>query len=72
MKAIQHFYSGANFPPVIHFNIIEIEKRNSNKEFMCMDCRCIWTENINSPQIISDETIKEYYPNVKSCNDIIK
>lgn len=69
MKAIESFYSGVNLPPIIHSNVTEIESGNRNRAFKCLNCGRTWIENINSPQIITVDNIKEYYPTAKGCNE---
>lgn len=67
MKAIESFYNGVNLPSIIHNNVTEIESGNSNRAFKCLDCGRTWIETINSPQIITDNNIKEYHPTAKGC-----
>lgn len=68
MKAVKIDYYDGKERIVIHNNVVEVEKKTSNREFKCLCCGKEWTETINSPSILEREVecnLNEYYPKDK-------
>ena len=65
MKAVFVNHYSSPHQVVIHKDVVEMEKTHGrNREFRCKCCGLEWIENINSPQILSDEVannLEKYY-----------
>ena len=70
MKALHSYRSGTKGFDILHTDVVEIPRRTANREFMCRHCGLTWTENINSPQILSEKVennLSNYYQNYTEC-----
>lgn len=59
---------------IVHSNVIEVKKHQTNREFKCICCGKQWIENINSPVVIEDKEIENnlssYYPKTIQCEKL--
>ena len=75
MKAITIPRSGARFTPVLHEDVVEIERVHSSvRRYMCKQCGLIWEDTITSPQNVIEEkevidNLDGYYPEHVNCTD---
>ena len=85
MKAMESWHSGCVGFDILHTDVVEVvEERRSftietnngpvkypgNKVYQCRHCGEKWVENINGPQILSEEVennLRDYYPDYTEC-----
>lgn len=68
LLAINTYYYMGTPKTILHTNVVELEKLSSNRRFRCESCGLEWIENINSPQIVSDNDIKDLKYPVQKCS----
>lgn len=75
MKAIQIFRYRPNLCPILHTDVVEVERTVlSHRQFMCRRCGLNWREEINEPAtVIEDKEVEgalnDYFPNYELCTE---
>ena len=75
MKAMTVPRSGARFTPVLHEEVVEIERIHSTvRRCMCKRCGLTWEDTITSRQTLIEsqeaiDNLSDYFPEWVSCTD---
>lgn len=75
MKAITIPRSGLSFTPVLHNDVVEIDRiHTSIRRYMCKCCGLVWEDTITSMQQVLDEqevidNLSDYYSEYTVCTD---
>lgn len=75
MKAITIPSSGASFTPVLHDDVVEIERIHPTvRRCMCTQCGLIWEDTTTSMEVVLDkqeviDNLGDYYPEHVICTD---
>lgn len=75
MKAMTVPRSGARFTPVLHEEVVEIERIHPTvRRCMCLRCGLTWEDTITSRQTLIEsqeaiDNLGDYFPEWVSCTD---
>ena len=75
MKAITIPRSGASFTPVLHDDVVEIERIHPTvRRCMCTQCGLVWEDTITSMQTVLErqeviDNLADYYPEHVICTN---
>lgn len=76
MKAIQICSYHKDWNPILHTDVVEVERTHpTHRQFMCRCCGLNWREELNEvASVIEDEKVlnnlEEYYPGYISCSEL--